>query len=416
MHQKHRARKRERRGFVLATALCCTAVLVAFLGLAIDSAYLEFTKTRMQTAVDAAALGGAQQIRSGTGDAASAALADATRNGFTDGVNGVTVTVNSPPLSGYSTQDSTAVEVIIAQQIPTFFMSILGATSAGLQARAVARLGSAGAATCLETLDPSQSGALSISGSATLQTGCGIVVRSSNAHAITASGSATISATSISVTGGVSTSGSAKLTPNPVTGAPASSDPLSYLQAPATGGCTYRNVNVSSASSVTLPPGTYCNGISVSGTANVIFSPGGVYILQGGLSVSGNSNVSGTGVTIYNTSGNGYSYKGINISGNSDVTLSAPTTGSFAGILIFQDRSIVNGASSSFSGSSTLNLNGALYFPTTHVDYSGDVRGGNKYCILIAQTVTFSGNTTFNADYSSLPSGSPVKSSGVISE
>src|SRR4051812_39036642 len=87
-----------RRGFVLITMLCCLVVLVGFLGLAIDSNYLELIKTRMQTAADAAALGGVQEIKmNGTANVVAAARGDAALNGFTDGQDGVTVTVNNPP-------------------------------------------------------------------------------------------------------------------------------------------------------------------------------------------------------------------------------------------------------------------------------------------------------------------------------
>lgn len=405
-----------RRGFVLATFLCCLPILLVFLGLAIDGSYLELEKTRMQTAADAAAIGGAQEVKmSGSANAAEAARADASLNGFTDGQNGVAVSVNSPPQQGYSTGDATAVEVVVSQQVPTFFMNAIGVASVGMQSRAVAHLGSGG--TCIQTLNPSASGAFTISGSATLTASCGIAVPSTSGSAFTASGSATVTATGVSVGGGASISGNAKVSPAPVTGVSAGSDPLAYVAAPSVGSCDYTNTKISSASAVTLPPGVYCNGINVSGTAQVTFAPAGVFILKGGgLTISGNSTVNGAGVMIYNTYGGGYSYGPVSISGNSDVSLSAPTTGPQAGVLIFQDRSVVSGGANTFSGSSTLNLTGALYFPTTHVDYSGDTKGTNAYSILVADTVTFSGSTKMNSDYSSLPSGSPIKGSAVLTE
>src|SRR6185437_9420892 len=110
---------------------------MAFLGLAIDAGYLEWVKTRLQTAADAAAVGGAQEIHAnGAANVVAAARGDAALNGFTHGSNGVTVTVNNPPAGGYSTDNSTGVEVIVAQQTPTFFMRLLGASAVGLQARA----------------------------------------------------------------------------------------------------------------------------------------------------------------------------------------------------------------------------------------------------------------------------------------
>src|ERR1035438_9020124 len=103
------------RGFVVVTMLVSMVALLAFLGLGIDVGYEEYVKTRMQTAADAAAVGGAQELRaSGSTNLIAAAKGDAAANGFTDGANGVAITVNNPPATGYSTANSTAVEVLIS--------------------------------------------------------------------------------------------------------------------------------------------------------------------------------------------------------------------------------------------------------------------------------------------------------------
>ena len=47
-----------RRGFVMVTMILSLVILMAFLGLAIDVGYEQYVKVRMQTAADAAALGG----------------------------------------------------------------------------------------------------------------------------------------------------------------------------------------------------------------------------------------------------------------------------------------------------------------------------------------------------------------------
>src|SRR4051812_8923440 len=112
---------RSRHGFVLITTVLSIVVLFAFLGLAVDVGYLQFVKTRLQTAADAAALGGAQQLRMTGSAAASSARSDAALNGFTDGVNGVSVVVSSPPVAGFYTGNTAGVEVTISQTVPAFF-------------------------------------------------------------------------------------------------------------------------------------------------------------------------------------------------------------------------------------------------------------------------------------------------------
>src|ERR1035438_9390756 len=100
-----------RRGYVVVTMLVSMVVLMGFLGLGIDVGYEEYVKIRMQAAADAAAVGGAQELRaSGSTNLVTAAKGDAASNGFTDGTNGVAITVNNPPATGYSTGNSSAVE------------------------------------------------------------------------------------------------------------------------------------------------------------------------------------------------------------------------------------------------------------------------------------------------------------------
>jgi len=413
---KPKYRSRPRDGFVLITMMLSMLVLLGFLGLGVDVGYLQLVKTRMQTAADAAALGGVQDSRmNGSGGIVTGAKADAAVNGFTDGQNSVTVTVNHPPLSGNYTGDSTAVEVIISQNASTFFMQALGFSSLTVNARSVARQGAGSG--CLFTLDPSMSGAFSASGGASVSTSCGISVASNNTHAMTLSGGASITASSVNIVGNYQVSGGASVSPAPVTGASAPSNPFSSLTPPSTAGCDYgaSTYSVSGGATKTLSPGVYCGGISVSGGSHVTFSAGTYVLKGGGLSLSGGSVDSGVGVTFYNTAAAGYPYGAINFSGGTAINLTAPTTGAYAGILFYQDPSVGAAAPSTFSGGTSDNLTGALYFPTTALSYSGGSTG-TAYTIIVADSITFSGGTVLNSNYSSLPGGSPVKGSGIVSE
>lgn len=403
-----------RRGFVLITTVLSIVVLLAFLGLAVDVGYLEFVKTRMQTAADAAALGGTQEFTmNGAANVVAVAKSDAARNGFTDGQNSVTIAVHNPPASGYYTSDPSGVEVIISQSVSTFFAELVGSSSLNVQARAAARQGSA--TSCLYALDPAAPSSFSASGGVTVQVNCGVMVNSSSLTALNASGGSHVNAAYVDVYGGYSISGGSVVSPAPTLGPFPQNDPLSYVAPPAVGGCTDTNTSVSGGATRTLAPGVYCNGISVSGGSHVTFAPPGTYILNGGgLNVSGGSSLSGTGVMFYNTGGGGHTYQPINISGGTAINLSAPTAGPLAGMLFFQDRGIVSSSTSSFSGGADTVLNGALYFPTTPLSYSGGTSG--TYTIIVAKTVSFSGGATLNNNYSSLPGGSPVKGGATLSE
>jgi hypothetical protein len=387
--------------------------VLALVGLAIDSGHLQLVKVRMQTAADAAALGAVNELKaSGPAGMSAAAVRDAAANGFQHGSNAVAVTVESPPSSGYYTIDPTAVQVTVSQSVDALFMGVLGFHRMNVKARSVARRGSS--PNCVYVLDPAVSGAFSASGGASARMSCGVMVDSTNATAMTLSGGASLTAASVTVGGGVSRSGGATISPAPSTYAAVETDPLAYIAAPAVGACTQTGYSVSNGVVATISEGVYCNGISVSGGATLKLNPGTYILKGGGLTLSGNSTLKGSGVTFYVTAGGGYSYGAISLSGNATVQLRARTSGLLAGILFFQDRSIVGGAGSSITGGAGSYFTGALYFPTTSISYSGGT--ATEYTILVAKRLTITGGSTLNSDYSSLPSGSPVKGNAVLSE
>jgi len=177
------------------------------------------------------------------------------------------------------------------------------------------------------------------------------------------------------------------------------------------------SVNIVGSSTVTLQPGTYFGGIAITGQANVTFSPGTYILAGGGLSVTGTSALSGSGVTFYDTDATGYAYGPISLTGgNATADLSAPTSGAMEGLLFFQDRSIPAGsAASSLTGNVSNIFDGAMYFPTTALTYTGN-SSTSGYTFLIADTITLTGSQitmTLGNNYSSLTDGSPIQSSAL---
>jgi Putative Flp pilus-assembly TadE/G-like len=404
--------QKDQRGFVMVTMVASSAVLLACIGLGIDAGCLELLKSRMQTAADAAALGGSQEYRmNGPAGVTGAAQGDSALNGFTNGVNGVTVTVHNPPTSGYSIGDPTAVEAIVTQQAATFFMSTLGFSTVTVSARSVAKQGAS--STCVYVLSPNAAPAISVTNGVGVTSACGVMVDSSDStQALLANGGAQLTAPSIGVVGGYTINNGAKVSPLPSKAA-AAIDPFASIQPPAVGACLQNNYQIQGNTVVSPPSGTYCNGITIGNSARVTLS--GTYVLLGGgLNWGGGATVTGSGVTIYNTWDPTHTYKPITISNGVSVTLSAPTSGGLAGILMFQDRSVASGVGADFAGGATLNLTGALYFPTTSLNYSNGVSA--PYNILVAKTISFSGGVKIDSDYSSLPAGSPAKGGAALSE
>ena len=136
---------------------------------------------------------------------------------------------------------------------------------------------------------------------------------------------------------------------------------------------------------------------------------------------STSANVTGTGVTFYNTgtAAGVFAYKPVSIAGGGTITLTAPTSGTYGGILFFQDRNYTcpsgngscNNDSSSFGGGSNEYLTGALYFPGTEVTYAGNPSSVVS-SLIIAWRLTVNGTSQLN-NHLLLGGGSPIQTAAL---
>ena len=241
-------------------------------------------------------------------------------------------------------------------------------------------------------LDPKASGALSLAGNADIALAGGVFVDSSSSSALLVSGNATVDASVIDVAGGVQKSGYVSFNPAPVTRAAVLADPLSGLgqSLPSTSGLTnFGSESLSGNSWATIKPGIYTQ-ISASGNARLTLASGLYIILGGGFTVSGNASVTGSGVTIFNAGSKypstGGTYGSISLSGNGNITLSPPTTGTYAGVVLFQPADNTKALTISGNASS---VTGAIYAPAAQLSESGN---GQIDASIVVDTMTMSGN------------------------
>lgn len=166
------------------------------------------------------------------------------------------------------------------------------------------------------------------------------------------------------------------------------------------------------AGTTTLYPGTYCGGISVYNTSIVIFSAGNYIIKGGGITFAGSGAITGSGVTFYLT-GTNATYASVLINNGANVTLSAPTTGTYTGVLFYQDRSIISAINASFAGGASMALTGSLYFPTTSVTYTNGT-SVSGYTGIVAKQASFTGGARIKYDPTGLKTGLLTKSVALV--
>jgi Flp pilus assembly protein TadG len=377
---------------LIITALCMTC-LFGFAALATDVGIILREKRMAQTAADGAAVAGASELAFGAAQVSSVAKAASALNGYSDGVNGVTVVVHGPatgPAYGPHANDKSYVEVIVSKVQPTIFMSFFGVFNMTPTARAVATYGVTNG--CIVTLGTTGTD-ISVIGNAniTVKT-CGIADNSTDPKALYLQGSATLTANSIGIAGGYQTTGNVSLTPaTPVTGVVPTSDPLAPKMGtpPATTPCSNVPANATS-----LAPGCW-NGISV-GNNNTLTLSSGQYVINGPLSLSGTATLKGTGVelVLYGTTSMG---------GNTTLNLTAPDPGD--GVLIWQPAS--NSNPLSLIGNPGSNLTGIVYAPAADVSVQGNA-GAIIAVDFVVKTLSLVGNATLTS-YASVNPDSILK-------
>src|SRR5436309_2672522 len=115
---------------------------------------------------------------------------------------------------------------------------------------------------------------------------------------------------------------------------------------------------------ITLNPGYYPNGLYCINGGNVTMNPGLYYVENGNLWINTTGTVTGNGVTLYHNGSNGSALLkqqyGLDCGivfcpTNNDYTITPPTSGTYAGISLFQSPSYTGTAFYDFWGTGALN-------------------------------------------------------------
>jgi hypothetical protein len=260
---------------------------------------------------------------------------------------------------------------------------------------------------CVLALDPTstQSATADVTGGATVLNKCSMWDDSAAGAAFVMTGGS-FTAQAAYVVGGFTLTGGSIILTSPTsvqTQQSAAADPYAGLYAAnsvsnlVNQSCPTANkgVNVGGGSQ-TLQPGVYCNGLNLAGGTTTLAS--GVYIIQGGkFSITGGT-ATGSNVTFILTCAvqpctSTSSYATAALTGGVS-NLSAPTTGTWAGMLFYQDPTDPTSKQDKDSLTGGLNtLQGALYFPTHQLTFTGGT--ASAACTqIVAWTITFTGGGT----------------------
>lgn len=224
-------------------------------------------------------------------------------------------------------------------------------------------------------------------------------------------GTSSLEASSTAVTGSTATGGT--FTPAAQVNAPFPGDPLVYLPAMADPGngpeSACPGVNLITTSQ-TINPGKYC-GIQFRNSGAVLTLAPGAYYITGVIDTQNPGTdiaITGSGVVLYIQGSSGR----INLDANNvTLTLTAPTSGTYAGVAIMQDRSNTQTMTLG-KNNGDINITGAVYSKNGIVEWKNNGTVANGCTQVVAKTLDIKNNTLLNLDKtcSTFTGGSALKS------
>lgn len=317
-------------------------VLFGLVGGGVDYARIVTRRMQLQNAVDAGVLTGGNALKLASSTIASI-----------QGVTDQTIRVNAPA----SVASSLAINIEVASDKTSVFaraqdtVSLTFGRFIGMGTQTVAAQAKVSIVgkmrLCMLTLDPSAPGAFNLQKNAQVTAnGCSLYSDSTNKTGMVGGSNALAQAETICSAGGFS-GVRANFSPTPQTECPVIQDPLIGRANPTVGACAslpypFNLLPLNKApvidKSVTLEPGTYCNGLTVKKNATVSLKPGIYVFVNGPLIVTDNATFTGVDVGLYFAGDKA----GLLFDKKTTISLSAPTTGPMAGILMSEQTSVSN--------------------------------------------------------------------------
>jgi Flp pilus assembly protein TadG len=425
---------RDRRGNALVIAGAALPLVVGSAGLATDTIEWAVMKRQLQRAADSGALAGVfgklagQTVSTGNCSASNPVSRDltvgtvSTRIGTTP-----TCTVQSPPTSGaWTAASNSAVKVTVSAPGRFSFSSLFLTGAPTITASATAALVQSGRY-CMISTDTNADTGINFTGNPTVNLGCGMKTNAKGTAAIDCGGSSSITATPVAAVGYIPTCNNFTSGTTYQSYAPPQSDPYSGVPAPTVpnncnqdltynGQTTTQTVNgdpsnIGAMSTVCYTDFTVGSGKTFTGkNLIIIIDKSSSHGNKGNLTLQGN--VTCTNCVFILTSDSSTTplpVGNVTINASAHLNLTSPTTGTYNGILIYQDRRAASCGNwcNKINGDASSTIQGAVYMPSQEVQIDGG-SGMNTNCLqLVAYRLQFAGNTNITNSCPGGPGGFP---------
>lgn len=242
---------------------------------------------------------------------------------------------------------------------------------------------------CIYVLGNKSQAVLINSGANVKAENCGVDVQSVSNPAFIMNSGSTIDTSRFCVKGKQYIKNGGTLT-NLQVGCDAAPDPFAGKftepKLPAT--CT--NSGTKDGQTVSMKPGMHCD-VTFNGSPTITFEPG-LHIIKGRMIINSNAKVTAEGVTFYFPDVDSE----IRANGGLSFKATAPTSGAYKGILMFEKTSGSAVGSNTrqyiFNGSKGETLEGVIYLPNRDVTYNSTTNQANRIALVVNTMIVNSAN------------------------
>lgn len=394
------------RGNMLVISGVALPLLVGAAGLATDTIQWALWKRELQRAADSAAIAGVydrSQAAGATTNTESAIDRDLDLN------NHVGIALQSGyPQIGYpadTTDMKYQVSVTLAVRKELGFSGMFMDQAPLIRASATAASVPGNDSYCVVSLEDTTATGIEGSGNANVEFSCGMITNSVSVNAATTKGSSHIKATVIAASGGIQETDNWDVDKyDPYT--PAQDDPFAELEPDSTelNECT---TNMRAAitggnegdPAIDAGGGTYCVPSITVNSNKYRTLKNGLFIVDGGnVVVRGHLTVENATIVLTNSDSSETATIGtFDANAQANVSMTAPTTGKWAGIAVYQDRRAVSdtgsmaSAPNKINGGASGNITGVLYFPKQSLAFLGNASQDYICTQFVVRRIIFTG-------------------------
>jgi hypothetical protein len=365
----------DRRGNFAVIAGLLSPILLGLVGGSVDLFVYSHHRQELQETAEAAVLGAASEagLKGWSTKAAEQVVAYVIESILTNRFSGATFDYNLQV-----DEKRRRIDLELTQDHYGYFFLGYFTSSPQIGVRASA-IATGQATICLISQSPSEAEALSISGNSKVQAaGCSAYSNSASPKGIAVKDDSRLT-TQVACSAGGYTGKGTSYSPLPITDCPSLSDPLSARaisidKSVAGTACTFKKMSIN-RKTVTLDPGTYCDGLKISDAAKVTLNPGIYVVKNGPLRVDKSASLSGDGV--------GFVFVGdpakLELKNESAVSLSAPKTGLMSGLLMYAQSTGKKPRDFKIESRDAQRMIGTVYLPGDVLIVGGD-KDGDGVC------------------------------------